>query len=100
MSRILKVIARCCLLVLIMRTDVVAGETLEEYAKKCDAEMGGVTVRDFICDDGTKVPITHNDPNAIYPDGNCDEPNRLNEACDKGSMFQVLANTPNVYVVA
>ena len=96
MSRIINVIARCCLLIFIMLANVVMGETLEIYAQKCDAEMGGVTVTDFNCDSGAEVPMTNFNPAT----GSCDEPNRLNEVCDPGSRFQVLANTPNVHIVA
>jgi hypothetical protein len=96
MARILKVISHCCLLVLIMRANMAMGEILEVYAQKCDAEMGGVTVADFICDNGTEVPMNNFNPTTQ----SCDEPNRLNEECDPGSKFQVLVNTPSVYVVA
>jgi hypothetical protein len=68
-------------------------DTLEEYASKCDREIG-VTVPDFVCDDGTLVPTTH------HANGKCDRPNVLNRECDPGSRFQVLANTSKAYVVA
>jgi hypothetical protein len=85
-----------CVFVLIsIWPNIVNAESLESYAKKCDAAIG-VTVPDFNCDNGTPVPTTHLD---IF--GNCDEPNRLNKECDPGSMFTVLSkNTPSVFVVA
>lgn len=68
-------------------------ETLEVYAQKCDQAIG-VTVPDFICDNGTEVPDTH-------PTGNrCDRPNQLNMVCDPGSKFQVLTNNASAAVVA
>jgi hypothetical protein len=76
-------------------TTILAAETLESYAQKCDAAVG-VTVPDFNCDNGTPVPTTHHD----LASGNCDEPNRLNKVCDPGSKFTVLTNSPNAYVVA
>ena len=52
------------------------GDTLEEYAQKCD-EAIGVTVPDFNCDSGTLVPTTNLTPlGAIYPNGTCDRPTR------------------------
>jgi hypothetical protein len=89
----------CFFALLSVWANIAAAETLESYAQKCYAAIG-VTVPDFNCDNGTEVPIAHNDPNAIYPDGNCDEPNRLNRACDPGSRFTVLTNSPSAYVVA
>ena len=78
-------------------------ETIEQYAQQCDAAIGA-TVPDYHCDAGTDVPIADfvngNDPNQIYPNGYCDEPNRLNQACDPGSKFQVLTNNSTAYVVA
>jgi hypothetical protein len=79
-----------------------AGDTLEEYARKCD-EAIGVTVPDFSCDSGTEVPDTHQTPaSAVYPDGYCDRPNQLNQACDPGSRFQKLPVPAdvNAYMVA
>jgi hypothetical protein len=32
-------------------------DTVQEYAAKCDMAIG-VTVRDFVCDNGTDVPMT------------------------------------------
>ena len=80
---------------LVTSTSASAGDTLEEYAQKCD-EAIGVTVPDFKCDDGTIVPTEHHQTN---PDGSpakyrpkraCDRPNQLNQECDPGSRFQVL----------
>jgi polyglycine hydrolase-like protein len=68
-------------------------DTLEDFARKCDQAIG-VTVPDFVCDNGTVVPTTH------FANGQCDRPNVLNGVCDPGSRFQVLANTANAYVVA
>jgi uncharacterized repeat protein (TIGR01451 family) len=68
-------------------------ETLEQYAAKCDLATG-VTVPDFSCDAGTEVPISH------FANGMCDRPNRLNQECDPGSRFQLLANTSDAFVVA
>jgi hypothetical protein len=65
------------------------GDTLEEYAQKCD-EAIGVTVPDFNCDSGTLVPTTH------FANGKCDRPNVLNKECDPGSRFQVLTYTASV----
>ena len=69
------------------------GDTLEEYAQKCDQAIG-VTVPDFDCDSGTLVPTTH------FANGKCDRPNVLNRECDPGSRFQVLTNNADAYVVA
>lgn len=68
-------------------------ETLSQYSARCDAATG-VTVPDFVCEDGTLVPTTN------FANGSCDRPNRLNMACDPDSRFQVLTNTPDAYVVA
>ena len=68
-------------------------ETLEEYARVCDATVG-VTVPDFDCDAGTVVPDTH--PNGA----SCDRPDQLVQDCDPGSRFQVLTNTQSATVVA
>ncbi|WP_447987202.1 hemopexin repeat-containing protein [Nitrospira sp. Nam74] len=81
-----------------------AGDTLEEYAQKCDAAIG-VTVPDFSCDDGTKVPTTHHtnadgSPASYRPQRPCDRPNQLNQECDPGSRFQVLSSDAKSYVVA
>lgn len=78
-----------------------------EYAKLCDSEIG-VTVPDFDCDKGTLVPTTLNGTTLSAPTTSntftqpttCDRPNVLNGACDPGSKFQVLTNTPEAYVVA
>ncbi len=70
-----------------------SSQTLEQFAKACD-EAIGVTVPDFDSDNGTEVPTTH------FANGRCDRPNVLNGICDPGSRFQVLANTPDAYVVA
>lgn len=74
---------------------LVQAEILEQYAQKCDAAIGA-TVPDFVCDNGTEVPMTHF--NAAT--NTCDEPNRLNKVCDPGSKFTVLTNSPTAYVVA
>jgi hypothetical protein len=74
-------------------------EDLKSYAKRCDAAIGP-TVPGFNCEDGTDVPIAHYNPAAAYKDTDCDEPNRLNKACDPGSKFTVLANTADAYIVA
>ncbi|MEJ2755502.1 MAG: hypothetical protein P8104_06650, partial [Gammaproteobacteria bacterium] len=68
-------------------------ESLEDFALKCDTEIG-VSVPDFICDNGSKVPTTN------YSNGLCDRPNQLNQECDPDSRFQVLVNTASAYVVA
>lgn len=78
------------------------GETLEDYAKQCDAAIG-VTVPDFVCDDGTEVPDTH--PTSTPPKWDpatqrCDRPNHLNKECDPGSRFQVLHEDDKAFVVA
>jgi len=77
-----------------------AGDTLEQFARKCDQAIG-VTVPDFNCDVGTLVPTTHLTPaNAPYDKGTCDRPNQLHQVCDPGSRFQVLKRTSSAYVVA
>lgn len=78
----------------------VSAETLEEYSAKCNQEIG-VSVPDFNCDDpkATEVPTTHFS-GGIFPNGTCDRPNQLNQACDEHSRFRVLVNTPSAYVVA
>jgi hypothetical protein len=68
-------------------------ETLEQYAQACDAAIG-VTVPDFNCDLGTAVPVTN-----LTSSGSCDRPDQLNQDCDPGSRFQVLAQTPTAYAV-
>lgn len=77
-------------------SNIAGAESLESYAQKCDAAMGGVTIPDFNCDNGTLVPTTHYNPVTGY----CDEPNRLKRECDPGSKFTVLTNTPSVLAVA
>src|SRR5262245_16602328 len=71
----------------------VYGEDLAAFAQKCDQAIG-VTVPDFVCDNGTQVPATH------LVGGVCDRPDQLNQDCDPGSRFQVLTNNANAYVVA
>src|SRR5262245_5675783 len=68
-------------------------DTLSDYAMKCDAAIGA-TVPDFFCDHGTPVPTTN------FDGTNCDRPNELHRVCDPGSMFQVLSNTADAFVVA
>ena len=72
-----------------------SAETLESYAQKCDAAVG-VTVPDFVCDNGTEVPMT----NYHADSQSCDAPNRLVRVCDPGSKFTVLTNTDDAIVVA
>ncbi|HEV7747643.1 MAG TPA: hypothetical protein VGO56_21770 [Pyrinomonadaceae bacterium] len=74
-------------------TSIYGQDTLEAFALRCDNAIG-ITVPDFNCDKGTKVPTTN------LKNGNCDRPAQLHEVCDPGSRFQVLANTPDAYVVA
>jgi hypothetical protein len=76
-------------------------ETLESYAQKCDAAIG-VTVPDFVCDDGAPVPTTDDGvPVSTIPaDGKCDRPNVLNSECDPGSVFTTLRDDGNAIVVA
>ncbi|MDH4153811.1 MAG: hemopexin repeat-containing protein [Nitrospira sp.] len=80
---------------------VYAGDTLKEYAQKCD-EAIGLSVEDFSCDSGTEVPDTH--PSSIPVKygltEKCDRPNHLNKECDPGSRFQVLKQTAEGFVVA
>ncbi len=80
-------------LLLALSNLVHAGDTLEAFAQKCDKAIG-VTVRDFNCDEGTPVPVTH------MVGSVCDRPDQLNQDCDPGSRFQVLTNNANAYVVA
>jgi len=92
--------AEQCLLVLMLTwAHGVAAETLEAFSQKCDAATG-VTVPDFVCDNGTPVPMTNYSGTGVYPNGSCDQPNRLNKACDPGSKFSVLADNGSAYVVA
>jgi hypothetical protein len=70
-----------------------AGDTLQSFAHQCDQAIG-LTVPDFYCDDGTLVPTTH-----LVHDV-CDRPDQLDQDCDPGSRFQVLANNVDAYVVA
>jgi hypothetical protein len=72
-------------------------DTLQEFAKKC-ADAVGEPVPEFNCDEGTVVPETHL-TGGSYPNGVCDAPNVLNGACDPGSQFQVLKETPDVAIV-
>jgi hypothetical protein len=77
-----------------------AGDTLEEYAAKCE-EATGVKVDNFNCDAGTKVPTTHHQGRATYrPQTACDRPNQLNQECDPGSRFQILTQNDDAYAVA
>jgi hypothetical protein len=79
-----------------------AAETVKSYAQQCDAAIG-LSVPAFDCNAGREVPLTHPmPPNAKYGDKkfSCDEPNRLNEECDPGSRFQVVAQTATAVVVA
>jgi hypothetical protein len=80
---------------------VYAGDTLKEYALKCD-EAIGLSVEEFSCDSGTEVPDTHpSSTPAKYGAGEtCDRPNHLNKECDPGSRFQVLKQTAEGFVVA
>ena len=88
------------LMILAAVASAYGGDTLEEYAQKCDQAIG-VTVPDFNCDSGTLVPTTNlTPPGAIYPNGTCDRPNVLEKECDPGSRFQVLTNNADAYVVA
>jgi len=90
-----KVIRYSCAVLIITAwvASAYGGDTLEEYARKCD-EAIGVTVPDFNCDSGTLVPTTH------FANGKCDRPNVLKKECDPGSRFQVLTHNADAYVVA
>jgi hypothetical protein len=68
------------------------GDSLETYAGKCDI-AAGIHVPAFSCQNGTEVP---GQGNGVV----CDKPNVLNNECDPGSKFQVLARTPDAVVVA
>lgn len=95
MKRTRKISLLFVLVLVSMWATLVAAESLETYAKKCDVAVG-VTFPGFNCDDpdkSTLVPTTH------PSNGNCDRPNRLNKVCDPGSRFTVLTNTPSAYVV-
>src|SRR5215470_14712598 len=80
-------------------------DTVQDYAAKCDMAIG-VTVPDFICDNGVEVPVTN--PIGSCPvDGGprtkpctCDRPNVLNSECDPGSRFQVLTDNGDAFAVA
>lgn len=80
---------------------VVQAQTVQDYAKECDALIGQ-SVPTFNCDDGELVPDTHANHPTSYglSDSKCDRPNQLNQACDPGSRFQVLFNNENAYAVA
>jgi hypothetical protein len=69
------------------------GETLQEYAAKCDVATG-IHVPDFNCASGTLVPTTN------FSGTTCDRPNRLNRVCDPGSHFQVVAQNADAVAVA
>jgi hypothetical protein len=69
------------------------GEPLPEFAAKCDVATG-IHVPDFICANGTDVPVSH------YDGSKCDKPNRLNQVCDPGSRFQIVAQTNDAVAVA
>jgi hypothetical protein len=80
-------------------------DTVQEYAAKCDMAIG-VTVRDFVCDNGTDVPMTTpSNTRCPVEDGRdkpctCDRPNVLNSECDPGSRFQVLDDNGDAFAVA
>jgi hypothetical protein len=76
-----------------------ASDTLEEYARKCDAAVGA-TVPDFNCDNGTLVPEGKTNGLQYGPGMKCDRPNVLNHECDPGSRFQVLVNSQDAAIVA
>src|SRR5215472_7387091 len=83
----------CALWIFIGASTSAYGETLEAYSRTCDLAIG-VTVPDFVCDNGTEVPATH------LVNGVCDRPDQLHQDCDPGSRFQVLTNNASAYVVA
>ena len=70
-----------------------SAETLQEYSAACDLAIG-VTVPDFVCDEGTIIPTTN------HANGKCDQPNRLNRTCDPDSRFLVLHSDEDAYIVA
>ena len=76
------------------------GESLADYAAKCDAAIGE-TVPDFDCDAGQEVPEGNNNGQqyAGYT-RYCDWPNVLNHKCDPGSHFQVLKDNDKATIVA
>jgi hypothetical protein len=76
----------------VMFNTTATADPLQDFAQQCDAAIG-ISVSDFVCDAGTLVPDTHPVQNS------CDRPDQLNQDCDPGSHFQVLANTPNAFVV-
>ena len=80
-------------LVLIINITISYAESLESYAKKCDAATR-ITIPDFNCDAGTTVPTKN------HIGEKCDHPNRLHGKCDPGSKFQVLVDTKTSYAVA
>lgn len=82
----------------LLATTAYSSDSLEEFARKCDAAIG-ISVPDFDSDNGTLVPTTHF-TGGIYPKGDCDRPNVLNNVCDPGSHFQVLKETPTAYIIA
>jgi len=76
-----------------------AADTLQDYAKKCDAAIGA-TVPKFNCDLGTEVPEGSNNGQPYGWGLICDRPNVLNHECDPGSHFKVLLNDENASIVA
>jgi hypothetical protein len=74
-------------------------DTLAEYAAKCDIATG-IHVPWFNCDVGAEVPNQGNVPDNGTHSPTCDYPNVLNGACDPGSKFQVLVQTPDAAAVA
>jgi hypothetical protein len=114
------------LLIVIGPLSGVQGETLQEYALRCERATG-VDVPAFTCDDrdSTLVPFNNGvdsngkllelefgpfGPDSDFPalyekvqfgaGGKCDQPDRLNRECDPGSRFHVLKRTADAFVVA
>lgn len=70
-------------------------ENLEQYAQKCDAEIG-VTVPAFKCDEGSVVP-----GNIANSSGMCDTPAFLGgHGCSENSTIKVIHNSDDAYIVA
>src|SRR5215472_2254158 len=78
-------------------------DTVKDYAAKCDMAIG-ITVPDFVCDNGVEVPVTHPSDRCPSKGGDvpctCDRPNVLNTECDPGSRFQVLNDNGDAFAVA
>ncbi len=74
-----------------------ADQITRDYAAQCNAAIG-LPVPEFDCNDPnfTDVPVNHLSANGAT----CDEPNRLNRACDPGSRFRVFKSPLDAFGVS